>query len=77
MWGRPDYIVDLLRTAIFSGPGASPWGYVELDTRLLGELLNMCQTHKMTLLHDKVFALLGMCSDDLKAANLLPDYSTP
>lgn len=43
----------------------------------LGELIDMYHTHKATKRHDKVFALLGMSSDDLSRANLLPDYSVP
>ncbi|RYP03488.1 hypothetical protein DL764_005129 [Monosporascus ibericus] len=34
----------------------------------------MYHGHKATKTHDKVYALLGMCSDDLEAAGLKPDY---
>jgi len=43
----------------------------------LGELVDMYHNHEATLLHDKVYALLGMSgmsSDDLSKANLLPNY---
>ena len=35
----------------------------------------MYHTRKATLRHDKVYALLGMSSDDLSTAGLLPDYT--
>jgi hypothetical protein len=34
----------------------------------------MYHTHKATVLHDKVYALLGMSSDNPIAAGLSPDY---
>jgi hypothetical protein len=43
----------------------------------LGELTDMYHNHEAALLHDKVYALLGMSgmsSDDLSKANLLPNY---
>lgn len=43
----------------------------------LGELIDMYHNHEATLLHDKVYALLGMSGmsfDDLSKANLLPNY---
>jgi hypothetical protein len=43
----------------------------------LGELVDMYHNRKATLLHDKVYALLGMSgmsSDDIRKANLLPNY---
>lgn len=58
---RPNYVV--------SGPGR-----VSQDICLLGELIDMYYAHKATQRHDKVYALLGMSSDDASKANLLPDY---
>ncbi|KAF7587281.1 hypothetical protein BBP40_007474 [Aspergillus hancockii] len=43
----------------------------------LGELLDMYHAHEATIRHDKIFALLGMCSDDLDAVGLLPHYDIP
>lgn len=43
----------------------------------LGELMDMYHAHKATKRHDKVYALLGMCSDDLSNVGLSPDYSIP
>ncbi|KAJ4214203.1 hypothetical protein NW760_014816 [Fusarium oxysporum] len=37
----------------------------------------MYHTRKATKLHDKIYALLGMCSDDLESAGMLVDYTTP
>jgi ankyrin repeat protein len=46
-----------------------------LDICSLGELVDIYHAHKATFLHDKIYALLGMCSDDLGVAQLEPDYS--
>lgn len=43
----------------------------------LGELIDMYHTHKATRRHDKVYALLGMSSDDLSKTGLLPNYGLP
>lgn len=43
----------------------------------LSELVEMYFTHEATKHHDKVYALLGMCSDDVNKAGLLPDYHLP
>lgn len=37
----------------------------------------MYHTHKATKQHDKVYALLGMSSDDLSEAGLMPNYGLP
>src|SRR4051795_4819938 len=58
---RPNYVI-----------GRS--GRVSQDICPLGELVDMYHTHKATKRHDKVYALLGMSSDDLSEANLLPNY---
>jgi hypothetical protein len=36
--------------------------------------MDMYHTHEPTKRHNKVYALLGMSSDDFSKANLLPDY---
>jgi ankyrin repeat protein len=41
----------------------------------LGELVDKYHTHKAKILHDKVFALLGMSSEDISGANLEPNYN--
>jgi len=43
----------------------------------MGELVDMYHSRKATVRHDKVFALLGMSSDDLAVADILPDYEIP
>lgn len=48
-----------------------------LDICSLGELIDIYHAYKATKRHDKIYALLGMCSDDLSAAGLEPDYSLP
>ncbi|KAF1964689.1 HET-domain-containing protein [Bimuria novae-zelandiae CBS 107.79] len=52
-------------------------GRSSLDICPLGELVDMYHAHEATERHDKVFALLGMSSDDLSKVNLLPDYIVP
>jgi hypothetical protein len=43
----------------------------------LSELIDMYHTHEATLHSDKVYALLGMSSDDFCNTGLAPDYSVP
>lgn len=49
-------------------------GRFSLNIRPLSELVDMYHTRKATDLRDKVYALLGMCSDDPYAEGLLADY---
>lgn len=46
-----------------------------LDICPLGELVDLYRAHEATKSHDRVFALLGMSSDDLSKSRLLPDYT--
>jgi hypothetical protein len=43
----------------------------------LSELMDMYHSYEATKRHDKVYALLGMSSDDLSKVGLLPDYGVP
>jgi hypothetical protein len=43
----------------------------------LRDLISMYHTHQATRPHDKIYALLGMASDDLSSSELLPDYTLP
>lgn len=45
--------------------------------RPLGELIDSYSLHESTERHDKIYALLGMSSDDTNAAGLVPDYEVP
>jgi hypothetical protein len=58
---RPGYIMSLGRSSL----GICP----------LGELIDMYHTHEATQRYDKVYALLGMSSDDLSKACLSPSYT--
>ncbi|KAL7917945.1 heterokaryon incompatibility domain-containing protein [Trichoderma austrokoningii] len=49
-------------------------GDVSLDIRPLGELIDMYHAHEATERHDKIFALLGMSSDNPATAGLVPNY---
>ena len=48
---------------------------LSLNICSLGELVDMYHAHEATEPLDKVYALLGMCSDDLTTAGLRPDYT--
>jgi hypothetical protein len=50
---------------------------LSLNISSLGELLDMYHTHKAAKRHDKVYALLSMCSDNPSTAGLGPDYRLP
>ncbi|KAH9216671.1 heterokaryon incompatibility protein-domain-containing protein, partial [Leptodontidium sp. 2 PMI_412] len=68
----------LIRQAKFRPTHGICWSDMSfLAIRPLGELLDMFHSHEATERHDKVYALLGMASDTLNAANLLPDYEVP
>ena len=68
-------VTYLIRGAIFrSKYVSSRLGRVSLDICPLGELIDMYHTHEATNRHDKIYALLGMSSDNLSAAGLSPDY---
>lgn len=43
----------------------------------LVQLLDMYLTRQATDVRDKAYALLGICSDDLRMSGLTPDYSCP
>ena len=81
---RPDLqgligsVTYLIRGAIFRPNYATSMpGRPSLDICPLGELIDMYHTHKATKRHDKVYALLGMSSDNLSKAGLLPNYGLP
>lgn len=66
-------VTYLIRGAIFRPKYAkSPSSGISL-----GELIDMYHTRKSTVPSDKVYALLGMSSDDPNAAGLSPDYTVP
>jgi ankyrin repeat protein len=68
-------ITNLIKGAIFRSKSVTPSsGRASLNICHLGELIDMFHTHKASLAVDKVYALLGMSSDDPGAAGLLPDY---
>ena len=71
-------VAFLISQAIFRPKSAAWWsGRTSLETNTLAELIDMYHTHEATERHDKIFALLGMSSNDLTAAGLSPDYSVP
>ncbi|KKO97337.1 hypothetical protein THAR02_10557 [Trichoderma harzianum] len=57
--------------------GVNSLGGISLDIRPLGALIDMYHTHEATERHDKIFALLGMSSNDPTTHGLLPNYKTP
>ncbi|SPO02004.1 uncharacterized protein DNG_04677 [Cephalotrichum gorgonifer] len=71
-------ITYLVRGAIFRPRdviGIS--GRFSLDIRPMSELVEMYHTREATERHDKIFALLGMSSDDPSTAGLSVDYRIP
>jgi len=71
-------VAFLISQAIFR-PKSSTWwlGRTSLEINPLVELIDMYHAHEATERHDKIFALLGMSSDDLTVAGLSPDYDVP
>ncbi|CCD34824.1 similar to HET domain protein [Botrytis cinerea T4] len=65
--------IYLIRGAIFR----PEYTFDLLSDISLGELMDMYHSHKATISHDKVYALLSMSSDGLNSADLLPDYKLP
>jgi hypothetical protein len=71
-------VTYLIREAIFRPDYlAGSSGRSSLDICTLGELMDMYHAHEATKRHDKVYALLGMSSNDLSKSGLLPDYKVP
>jgi hypothetical protein len=71
-------ITYLIRGAIFRPDFTlNSLGRSSLDICPLGELVDMYHTHEATNRHDKVYALLGMSSDELRKDDLLPNYRVP
>src|SRR4051812_15119224 len=65
-----------MRGAIFRSRDISspPGSRFSLDIRPLGDLIDMYHNRQATDRRDKVYALLGMSSEDSVAASLSPDY---
>lgn len=61
--------IHVIRGAYSDGPSR--------NTHSLGELVNMYHSHKATDRRDKIYALLGMKSDDGGAWDLSADYEIP
>ncbi|KAB8253517.1 heterokaryon incompatibility protein-domain-containing protein [Aspergillus pseudonomiae] len=63
-------VVHLIRGALFRPS-------YEIDSRgtlTIGELLDMYHNHHATILHDKVYALLGLSVEDADKTDLKPNY---
>ncbi|KAM0481778.1 hypothetical protein ACHAPX_003104 [Trichoderma viride] len=75
----PDHIRSvtyLMRGSIFRPKySLNMSGDVSLDIRPLGELIDMYHAQEATERHDKIFALLGMSSDNPTTAGLVPNYT--
>ncbi|QYS99735.1 HET domain-containing protein [Trichoderma simmonsii] len=71
-------VTYLMRGCIFRPKySVNSLGGISLDIRPLGALIDMYHTHEATERHDKIFALLGMSSNDPTNHGLLPNYNTP
>ncbi|GLA22566.1 hypothetical protein AnigIFM63326_003482 [Aspergillus niger] len=60
----------LIRGAIFR----PQYGTHPMKKLSLSELIDMHHTNEATILHDKIYALLGLSSDSHEAPGLLPNY---
>ncbi|PWY76613.1 hypothetical protein BO83DRAFT_462399 [Aspergillus eucalypticola CBS 122712] len=60
----------LIRGAIFR----PQYGTLSMNKLSLAELVDMHHTSEASILHDKIYALLGLSSDSHKAPGLLPNY---
>ncbi|GLA08012.1 hypothetical protein AnigIFM60653_009537 [Aspergillus niger] len=69
----PEYIspvIPLIRGSLFRSRCTPK----SRDTHSIGELIDMYHSHLATVPHDKIYALLGLCSDDLDTPCLRPNY---
>jgi ankyrin repeat protein len=76
---EPIYLVSsLIRGAIFRPRQISTkQGRLSLNISSLGELVDAYHSHEAKERHDKVYALLGMSSDETDVADLTPNYAVP
>ncbi|PIG79914.1 hypothetical protein AARAC_010366, partial [Aspergillus arachidicola] len=66
-------VVHLIKGALFrSSYEIDPRG-----THTIGELLDMYHNHHATVMHDKVYALLGLSVEDPDSIDLKPNYRLP
>jgi hypothetical protein len=71
-------VTYLIKGAIFRPTNlATSAGRPTLNISPLNVLVDMYHTQEATDCRDKVFALLGMSTDDLSEGHLTPDYSLP
>jgi hypothetical protein len=78
LFGQALTATALVRRAIFRPDfKSSSSKRMTLNISTLGELMSMYNTHQASQRHDKVYALLGMASDDIADAGLSPDYNVP
>ncbi|EKJ69176.1 hypothetical protein FPSE_10641 [Fusarium pseudograminearum CS3096] len=71
-------VLYLIRRAIFRPKQIAERSVrFSLDICPLSELVGMYHNRQATERHDKIYALFGMCSDDLDDAGLLVDYKIP
>ncbi|KAK3338240.1 heterokaryon incompatibility protein-domain-containing protein [Neurospora tetraspora] len=78
LWAQILSVTYLIRGAIFRPKyvyATSQADNFSLDIRPLGELIEMYRARKATKRCDKVYALLGMSSDNPTAAGLFADYN--
>ncbi|TFB01906.1 hypothetical protein CCMA1212_006340 [Trichoderma ghanense] len=71
-------VTYLMRGSIFRPSySINSAGGISLDIRPLSGLIDLYHAHEATERHDKIFALLGMSSDNPGASGLTPDYKIP
>lgn len=75
-YARASAVATLIQGAIFRPKLVlDTSGKAIMDICSLGDLINMYSAHSATHLHDRIYALLGMTTDDLSNAGLSPNYS--
>ncbi|RAL03546.1 uncharacterized protein BO80DRAFT_286532 [Aspergillus ibericus CBS 121593] len=76
MSSLPQYIlpiIPLIRGSVFRPRHTA----ILRGTLTMGELVDMYHSHFATVPHDKIYALLGLCADDLNTPCLRLDYHLP
>jgi hypothetical protein len=71
-------VTHLVKRATFRSIHATDnAGRASLNIFQLGQLLDLYHEYQASKRHDKIYALIGMCSDNLEFAGLSPDYDVP
>jgi hypothetical protein len=71
-------VTHLIKRATFRSANITGnTGRASLGIYKLGQLLDLYHEYEASKRHDKIYALMGMSSDDLESAGFSPDYDAP